>query len=179
MILQDRQINDFYAPQVTLWKLENQASLNFADELKNLSEQKLIIAFDRYTWAELSSGQMPAQLIPSHCADFITVTDEQAPLLKSLKKFAQIVDQTPLSEASKKRLQKPLDDNCFEADFKNSSYLILDEQNELHPCTDPYEFEEQIKACFFAPSSQLIGELHIRIIDKEKIQIETGPKLRC
>ncbi|WDE98698.1 hypothetical protein PQO03_12710 [Lentisphaera profundi] len=178
MILQDQQIQNFYAPHIILWKLKTKELQGFADELNKTSLEQVIIGFDRYTWSDISSGQMPSQLMPTYCADFITILSSQSDAMKTFEKYAEISSCTPLSEASIKDLSSAEASNTSEPDFDNSAYLII-EGDEIHCTTQPYEFEGNIEGCFFIPSKELSCDLHNRVRDKEKIDIETGPKIRC
>jgi hypothetical protein len=179
MTPQDRQTQDYYATHAKLWKLKTQELNSFADTLRDLSQEEFTIGFDRYTWAELSSGQMPAQLMPSHCADFITITKQNSPFLDTIKDFAELSNSIELSTSSKSQLLSPENICESEADFDGSNYLIIDQNKNLHLGAEPYEFDGQIEACFFVPSPQLLSDLYLRVRDKEKLKIETGPSLRC
>ncbi|EDM27949.1 transcription elongation factor NusA [Lentisphaera araneosa HTCC2155] len=179
MTQQDQQFQNFYAPKLSLWKLATDDIPAFADALAKLDTKQAYIAFDRYTWSELSSGQMPSQLMPSFSADFITLTESSSEFEEAIAPFAIKSECIDVSDSSKERLESSETISASEPDFNGSVYLILDEKKELTPCTEAYEFEGQVEGCFFLPSQELITELTDRVRDKESITIETGPKLRC
>ena len=179
MTQQDQQFQNFYAPKLSLWKLKTNDIPAFADTLAKLDTKQGLIAFDRYTWSELSSGQMPSQLMPSFSADFITLTEDSSEFEEIITQFATKSESISVSDSSKERLESSETISASEADFNGSVYLILDEKKELTPCAEAYEFEGQVEGCFFLPSQELMTELTDRVRDKENITIETGPKLRC
>ena len=159
--------------KIHLWSLLENKSLELADFLSQSSSNNTLFGFDRYTWSELSSGQMPPELMPSFMADFISISlesNQQVPKeIASTSK--ELTDFEINSETSFIQDSEP--------DFNGAHYLIIDDKNKLHFLASAYDFEGQAEACFFVPTQKVLNELSERVRDTEKIKIDTGIQPRC
>ena len=159
--------------KVHLWSLLENKSLELADFLSESSMKNTLFGFDRYTWSELSSGQMPPELIPSFMSDFVSISLDSTPLIPE-----------DIASISRELTHFDIDSKVSfiqdsEPDFNGACYLILDEKNKLHFLSFAYDFEGQAEACFFVPTQKVLTELTERVRDKEKIKIDTGIQPRC
>ena len=159
--------------KVHLWSLLENKSLELADYLSQSTVKNTLFAFDRYTWSELSSGQMPPELMPSFMADFISISLEFTP---------QISEDIASTSVELTNFEIDLEHSLIkdsEPDFNGACYLIIDDINKLHFLSSAYDFEGQVEACFFVPTEAVQKELADRVRDKEKIKIDTGIQPRC
>ena len=158
---------------LTLWTCDENARQVLADFLSKPNDNDSLFAFDRYTWSELSSGQMPPELMPSSMADFLTISVDSLPPLPKTSFTA--IEKTNAFELNPE-VSSIAD---AEADFNDSSYLIFDMNNKLHFLSSAYDFDGVIKGCFYVPKQKILSEMSERFHDKEKIKIDTGIQPRC